>query len=227
MRVLAIGDIHGCSKALDTILAAVQLRPDDQIITLGDYIDRGPDSMGVIERLLALRRLNQVTCLRGNHEQMMLEARKGEPEKDEWLKWGGMGALASYSAWGEEGSLADVPEQHWEFLEDGCVDWYENDTHIFVHACVDPDLPLAEQSTSMLHWEPLRHALPHYSGKTVICGHTAQRSGKPLNLGHTICIDTWVYGEGCLTCLEVTSGDIWQANQLGQLRQGSIHDYRV
>ena len=83
MRVLAIGDIHGCSKALDTILAAVQLRPDDQIITLGDYIDRGPDSMGVIERLLALRRLNQVTCLRGNHEQMMLEARKGEPEKDE------------------------------------------------------------------------------------------------------------------------------------------------
>ena len=52
MRVLAIGDIHGCSKALDTILAAVQLRPDDQIITLGDCIDRGPDSMGVIERLL-------------------------------------------------------------------------------------------------------------------------------------------------------------------------------
>jgi serine/threonine protein phosphatase 1 len=226
MRILALGDIHGCSRALDAILNSVRPHPDDQIIALGDYVDRGPDSMGVLERLIALRRTHKLVALRGNHEQMMLDARAGNLGANFWFEWGGHDTLVSYTPWGEDGSLAEVPPHHWDFMEKDCVNWYETDTHIFVHAIVDPDLPLDQQPLAKLHWEPLHSSQkPHLSGKIVICGHTAQRSGKPLNLGHTICIDTWVYGEGCLTCLDVTTGKYWQANQLGQTRQGWIDEH--
>lgn len=75
MRHLAIGDIHGCSRALDALLAVVKPRPDDLLITLGDYVNRGPDSRGVVERLVSLHRAGHLIALTGNHEQMMLEAR--------------------------------------------------------------------------------------------------------------------------------------------------------
>jgi serine/threonine protein phosphatase 1 len=221
MRVLAIGDIHGCSRALDTLLAAVDLRADDRLITLGDYVDRGPDSKGVLDRLLQLRRQKiDLIALRGNHDQMMLDAR-GHPGTDVcWLGWGGQETLDSYAPPDGQGTRADVPEEHWDFLEQGCVNWYETDTHFFVHANADPDLPLAEQPNYLLLWEKLAdNPQPHRSGKVMVCGHTAQRSGLPLDLGHTVCIDTWVYGDGWLTCLDVTSGRFWQANQNGQLRQ--------
>jgi serine/threonine protein phosphatase 1 len=75
MRVLVIGDIHGCSRALDLILAAVKPTADDHLILLGDYVDRGPDSSGVMQRLLALEKQCRLTALRGNHEKMMVDAR--------------------------------------------------------------------------------------------------------------------------------------------------------
>ena len=76
MRILAIGDIHGCSRAFDTLIDAVSPEPDDQIITLGDYVDRGPDSRGVLDRLVALHDGGRLIALRGNHDAMMLEARR-------------------------------------------------------------------------------------------------------------------------------------------------------
>src|SRR5690349_5249734 len=85
MRVLAIGDIHGCSRALDSVLSAVQPQPEDRVITLGDYVDRGPDSAGVIERLLDLRRRCRLIPLKGNHELMVLAARKNAESEHEWL----------------------------------------------------------------------------------------------------------------------------------------------
>jgi serine/threonine protein phosphatase 1 len=226
MRILAIGDIHGCSRALDALLETVRPEPADLLIALGDYIDRGPDSMGVLERLVALKRTHNLMALRGNHEQMILDARQGGMPEKLWLEWGGKDTLASFSPWGEAGSLAEVPEHHWKFLQEDCVDWYETEKHFFVHANVFANLPLGQQPLSMLYWEPLSHVDPHMSGKIMVCGHTAQRSGRPLNLGHAICIDTWVYGEGCLTCLEVSTGKYWQANQLGQQRQGWIEECR-
>ena len=226
MRVLAIGDIHGCSQALDVLLRAVDPQPDDLIITLGDYVDRGPDSRGVIDRLLTLRQSHHLVPLLGNHDQMMLEAREQEVEETDWFCWcGGEETVASYPAVEGGGRLAGVPDAHWEFLERSCVDWFETDAHFFVHANVFPDLPLAEQPTYMLLWEKLDHPRPHVSGKVMVCGHTAQRSGRPLNLGHAVCIDTWVYGEGWLTCLDVTSGQIWQANQRGQERTARLDDF--
>jgi len=223
MGVMVIGDIHGCSQALDALLAAVQIEPFDEIITLGDYVDRGPDSRGVIERLLKLRRTNRLIALRGNHELMMLDAWHGK-EATEWLKCGGRATLASYAAAGMDGKLSDVPDAHWDFLENHCVNWHETDTHFFVHANAYPDVALDEQPDYMLFWEQLQKTAAHRSGKIMVCGHTPQKSGLPLNLGHAICLDTWVHGRGWLTCLDITTGQYWQATQTGKQRTAWIDE---
>ncbi len=226
MRYLAIGDIHGYSDVLSRLLRLVDVKPEDWIITLGDYVDRGPDSRGVLDQLIALHRRGRLIALRGNHDTMMLEARNDPELLEEWIHCGGNATLASYSSAVLGESLMEVPREHWAFLEDDCLDWYEIDTHFFVHANADPDLALEEQPLYLLHWEPLFDARPHCSGKIMICGHTKQRSGLPRNLGHTICIDTWVYGEGWLTCLDVATGKIWQANRRGEERIGWLTDPR-
>jgi serine/threonine protein phosphatase 1 len=221
-RLLAIGDIHGCSRALDALLMAVKLAPDDRLVLLGDYIDRGPDSRGVVERVLALHATYQVVALRGNHELMMLAARGSLDSLQFWLAVGGREAMASYSP---AGHFDDVPETHWRFLRKTCVDWFETETHFFVHANVDADLPLDAQPSTMLQWEVCTEfTRPHCSGKVMICGHTEQRSGWPLVVPQMICIDTWCYGGGWLTCLDIDSGRVWQANELGATRGGWIDE---
>jgi serine/threonine protein phosphatase 1 len=225
MRILAIGDIHGCSRALDLVLAAADPKPDDQIIALGDYVDRGPDSAGVLERIIALHNTGRLTALRGNHEWMMLEARYGRPNA--WLMYGGRETLASYAASGQPCSLKHIPERHWEFLETALVDLCELDIHFYVHGNVEADKPLSEQNADVVLWDKFDNPRPHISGKVMICGHTQQRSGNPLNLGHAICIDTWAYGNGWLTCLDAVSGRFWQANQRGDQQTGWIQDFFV
>ena len=211
MRTLAIGDIHGCLAALDLLLARVEVRPDDRLIALGDYVDRGPDSRGVLDRVIQLHESGQLIALRGNHDVMMLDARNGY-DRGMWLAVGGRETLQSYGH-----DISGVPDRHWRFLEDELLDWYEIDTHFFVHAGVYYDIPLDEQSEDVLLWEKLHAPLPHVSGKVMVCGHTKQKSGIPLNLGHAVCIDTGVYEpDGWLTCLDVHTGQYWQANQRGQ-----------
>jgi serine/threonine protein phosphatase 1 len=219
-RTLAIGDIHGCLTALDTLLGFVQPQPDDQLVFLGDYVDRGPDSKGVLNRLVELRRTGRVVCLRGNHEVMMAIAGDGR-EVRFWLACGGQEAMESYALPNGIWFIEDVPEEHWQFIREICVDWYETGTHIFVHANLHPELPLAKQTTDWLHWQALNSTWhkPYCSGKTMICGHTEQRSGNPLVLERAICIDTWAYGDGWLTCLDVNTGEYWQANEVGQTRE--------
>jgi serine/threonine protein phosphatase 1 len=223
-RILAIGDIHGCRAALDTLLGFVDPGPADQLVFLGDYVDRGPDSKGVLDRLIELRRQHDVVCLRGNHEIMMLGARLGRDDCRFWLTCGGAAALESYAGPDRVGKLEDIPYEHWHFLERGCVDWCETRTHIFVHANLHPDKLLGEQPTHWLHWQPISKQWhrAHCSGKTMICGHTHQREGVPLRLMQAVCIDTWAYGDGWLTCLDVETGEYWQAQELGQTRTGSL-----
>ena len=218
MRTLAIGDIHGCLRALDLVVDMVQPQPDDVVVTLGDYVDRGPDSMGVLDRLIELRRQCQLVALRGNHDIMMLNARTDLAVFEDWLGSGGKQTMQSYGLEPRWASLAaGVPPTHWRFLED-CRAYHETATHFFVHANAYPDIPLAEQPDHMLFWERLNPELlrEHESGKIMMCGHSSQRSGKPLNLGYAVCIDTWVYGHGWLTCLDVRTGQYWQANQQGE-----------
>ncbi|MBI1900798.1 MAG: serine/threonine protein phosphatase [Planctomycetia bacterium] len=218
-RVLAIGDIHGCLVALDALLELVRPRPDDLLVAVGDYVDRGPDSRGVIERLLVLEKTGRLVPLLGNHELMMLAARDNLDGYLTWVEVGGDQTLASYAEPGDVGRIELVPEDHWEFIERRCRPYYETDTHVFVHAALDPAIPLAEQTPYFLYWRKLDPwTSAHSSGKRVICGHTPQPSGLPANLGHTVGIDTWVYGEGWLTCLDVASNEVFQANQRGQAR---------
>ena len=220
MRTLAIGDIHGCSAALDHILKMVRPQKDDIVVTMGDYVDRGPDSKGVVDRMLALKSYCRLIPLKGNHEMMMLESRTDAEWERSWRGHGGDQTLLSYAPQKEKPGFADVPPAHWEFLEHDCLDYWETDSHIYVHANLAQDVPLNEQPPFMLFWEFLSdRPQPHCSGKTMICGHTSLRSGYPLNLGHTICIDTYAYGGGFLTCLDVGSSTVYQASQSGMRRE--------
>jgi len=225
MRLLAIGDIHGYLAAFEALLQVVEPADDDWIITLGDYVDRGPDSCGVIDRLLELAERGRFIPLRGNHEEMMLDARNDATVYALWLQYGGQSTLESYVQHGYEGTLAGVPASHWDFLEQQCVDWFEAATHFFVHANADPQRELAGQPTSILRWQKFGDGPPHRSGKIMVCGHTYQENGFPRNLGHAVCIDTWIYGDGWLTCLDVIGGKFWQANQQGQTRTGMLADH--
>lgn len=95
-RTIAIGDIHGCSTALIGLLAAIDPEPDDTIVTLGDYIDRGIDSRGVLDRLLELSRRSRLVSLLGNHEEMLLDALQEQAGYDFWINCGGIATLDSY-----------------------------------------------------------------------------------------------------------------------------------
>jgi serine/threonine protein phosphatase 1 len=223
MRTLAIGDIHGATLQLDALLAAVDPQPTDWLIFLGDYVDRGPDSRGTIERLMQLQSTHEVVCLRGNHELMMTRAKTSESKRREWLSVGGAQCLASYSPMlGTPGKFEHIPRTHWDFLNTQLVDWLETETHIFAHAGVDPDRPMKEQTELAIFWEFLTGPIQHMSGKTVIVGHTSQKSGQILDFGCTICIDTHAYAGGNLTCLDVNTGHYWQANAIGSVREDDL-----
>ena len=193
-RVIAIGDIHGFSAALDAVLGKIAPTGDDLIVTLGDYIDRGPDSRGVIDRLLAIREHTELVSILGNHDEMLLAILDGHHYMlGDWLAFGGLATLDSY----ETADLADIPDEHVTFLRE-CVPVFEMSKHFFVHASYLPRKPLTKQPAEVLRWESLRERLPkpHRSGKTCVCGHTSQRTGDILNEGHLVCIDTWVPWEG-------------------------------
>jgi serine/threonine protein phosphatase 1 len=226
MRTLAIGDIHGCARSFDAVLAAAKPGPEDLIVTLGDYVDRGPDSRGVLERVVALHASGRLVALRGNHDLMMLHARDWEETGALWLACGGQSTLASYGVASlRPADLRRIPDAHWEFLEKTCVNWYETATHLFVHASLHPELPLSDQPEYVLLWEKLAAPVAHVSGKVVVCGHTRLSSGVPLNWGTTVCIDTGAYADGgWLTCLDVTEGCYWQANEQGEIRAGWVEE---
>lgn len=224
MRTLVIGDVHGCTRALDCVIDAAQPARGDRVIMLGDYIDRGPDSRGVIDRLLYWQQQFNLVCLMGNHEEMMLGARNDDAKFRYWKLVGGDATVASYAGGTSAGSYIPVPPDHWQFLETSCLDYFETETHVFVHAGLDTNKLLADQEHHVLRWMRFDDPPPHVSGKVMVCGHTAQQSGRPRNIGHAVCLDTRAYGGGWLTCMEVESGRLWQANQQGHLKLGDIRD---
>jgi serine/threonine protein phosphatase 1 len=222
MRTLAVGDIHGCSAALDALLAVVRPTPADLLVFLGDYVDRGPDSKGVIDRLIALRQTHRVVCLRGNHEVMMTQARQDRGELKNWLSVGGVQTMNSYIRSGWKASFDDVPAEHWEFLETALFDYYETETHVFVHANLEPSTPLDEQSDLYLFWEFVNWPVRHESGKVMVCGHSSQKTGIPKAWPTTILLDTGAYAGGWLTCLDVGSQKYWQTNADGHTRTAHL-----
>lgn len=218
MRLLAIGDIHGHYQALDSLAQQVKFNGDDVVVTLGDYVDRGPQSKEVIDFLIALSKRVQLIPLRGNHEIMMLQAKEDAEARSGWLACGGKATLESY---GVE-DLSEIPQPHWDFIS-ATLPFHESERDFFVHANAHADIPLQDQPEYMLHWEHFDAQPRHLSGKRMVCGHTPQKNGQPLDIGHAVCIDTWIYGpQGWLTCLDVRRGNYWQGNHRGQVRKGVL-----
>ena len=181
------------------------------ITSTGDQTARG-----VIDRLIELKDRCRLVPLLGNHEDILFEALADRYRLDYLIWVGGDATLDSYGP--DRDSHSSRPD-HFRFLE-SCLDYHETESHIFVHASYEPDLPMGEQTTPILRWERLRNSVPepHFSGKTVITGHTSQKNGEILDLGYLKIIDTYCYGGGWLTALDVQSGEVWQADREGKMR---------
>jgi serine/threonine protein phosphatase 1 len=206
--------MHGCDAALARLLDEIKPQPTDTIVGLGDYVDRGPDSRSIIDRLLRLQETCQTVFLLGNHELMMRSALIDATDSDFWLRSGGAATVESY---GNE--LENIPDSHLAFLN-ACVPYYEIEDFFFVHANFTPSLTLDRQPDFALFWEHLTAHMPspHISGKTAVLGHTPQRSGEVLDVDHLICLDTFCCGGGWLTAMDVERRKVWQADRNGEFR---------
>ncbi len=138
MRTLAIGDVHGCYRSLVTLASFAKFEPDDRIVTLGDYVDRGPDSKSVIQWLIDRNADGNLIALRGNHELMLLAATQSERHRDEWLACGGNSVLSSYGF----DRIDDMPQSHLAFLASRLRSHTQTKTHFFVHANAYPEIAI-------------------------------------------------------------------------------------
>jgi len=170
----------------------------------------------VIELLIDLSKQCNLVSLMGNHEEMLLEVLESDSMMRSWLQLGGEETLSSYS-YEEEDDI--LPKEHVEFIR-GCRFFYETATHIFVHANYDPSklLDKTEQTTLVWTFVDYDHLRMHFSGKTVVVGHTPQVNGLVLGRGFLVCIDTDCSRGGWLTALDVRSRLVTQANEDGQIR---------
>ncbi len=188
MKQIAIGDIHGCLKTLDRLLEKLELTSDMHLVFVGDYVDRGPDSKGVIDRLIELKQYHTCTFLRGNHESMFLEYL--EDGIDEiWSMNGGRETVGSYL---NDEKEEVFPDDHREFVQ-ATEYYYETDEFFFVHAGLKPFLTIEENidqvDPEVFLWERSHLNVDEFSWeKTVICGHTPV--SKPIDHPQLINIDT-------------------------------------
>lgn len=218
-RVYAIGDIHGCDDLLEGLIGGIQaeLEPGETplVIFLGDYVDRGPDSRGVIERLIQLRATWPSTrYLCGNHEEAMMLFLRDMEAGLVWSTYGGKAAMRSYGVeppaddndldgWRKAHDLlkAAIPESHMRFLW-GLEDSIELGDYLFVHAGVRPDRALDAQSAKDLRWirEPFLSDTRRLD-KVIVHGHTPKP--EPHIDERRIGVDTWAYSTGVLTAVEL------------------------
>ncbi|EKS27746.1 metallophosphoesterase family protein [Afipia felis] len=222
MRIYAIGDIHGRVDLLRDKLAAIDAdlaaRPgvNPLRIFIGDYIDRGPDSRGVIDTLVELGRRESCVFLRGNHEAILLDFPHNPKLMSAWRSVGGIETLASYGIASspdpdptEALQLANtfertLPESHRDFYRKLVISHAAGDLY-FVHAGVRPGVPLEAQSVADRIW--IRHEFLNHEGlfeKLVIHGHTP--APEPEIRPNRINIDTRAFSSGRLTCIWLEGG---------------------
>lgn len=215
-RIYAIGDIHGRLDLFGALVAAIEADDaakapaDTLIVLLGDLVDRGADSKGVIDFAGALQRRRPVRILAGNHEEMFLRSLSDIETFRHFLRHGGRETLLSYGIDRRRFTEASMEEaqalareavlpEHIAFLQ-GFEDMIQVGDYLFVHAGIDPRLPLDQQRGSDLRWirEPfLSHDGSH--GVVVVHGHTISEA--PEDCGNRIGIDTGAFMSGRLTAL--------------------------
>ena len=216
MSIYAVGDVHGCLDQLERLLDRVQ--PDlerDVLLFVGDYIDRGPESRGVVDYVLRLQQKyprEHIICLKGNHEAMLLEFLQGV-KRERFLFNGGLHTVLDY--WGDNwDSLKELllPPQHEEFYRELLL-YYETPEFIFVHGGLKPGVPLEEQQEDDLLW--IRGEFitsPEDFGRLVIFGHTPFK--QPLQMPNKIGIDTGAVYGNYLTCLKLPEKEFFIKGQV-------------
>ena len=190
--IYAVGDIHGNFDALAEMLKKIP--KGGKIVFLGDYVDRGPDSYKVVEMMMRLSKKPNVICLKGNHEQMMVNYAKGKG-KQHFLFNGGIKTINSY----KKAEVEVFPKKHIQWMESLPL-YYETPKYIFVHAGIIYGKPLASQSESTLLW--VRYSFiknKSKSDKKVVFGHTI--FSKPYVRHNKIGIDTGAGWGDRLTCV--------------------------
>jgi len=217
-RIYAVGDIHGCVTELEVLLDYLQgtanLEDSDMIVFIGDYIDRGADSMQVIELLLDFKKsYPQALFLKGNHEDMFLSYIGEEGGLGEaWLANGGDKMLASYNIEVElekEKLRAEIPETHLNFFQ-SLERYIITKDYVFAHAGLNPIKDLKHQVDEDLYW--IRDDFienMHYFKKTVIFGHTPYQDVL-LHLPYKVGIDTGLVYGNMLSCVELLNGHVFQ-----------------
>jgi serine/threonine protein phosphatase 1 len=216
LRVYAVGDVHGCADRLSVLHAGIaadlRARPVAEVVVLhlGDYVDRGVDSAGVLDLLLGPYPMPgaEVVTLIGNHEVMMLDACDPQAKPGTvafWLENGGGETLASYGVHPADPRWREVvPEAHLELLRGMPLSWSAGD-YLFVHAGVRPSVPLDQQDPFDLLW--IREPFLSFRGElpvVVVHGHTPTPA--PAVRAHRIGIDTGACFGGDLTCLVLEEG---------------------
>ncbi len=224
MAIYAIGDIHGCLTALETIFNEGQIQKEDTVVFLGDYIDRGPNSKGVFNWLLDKSKQYNFKFILGNHDLTMLAAKTDQDQFASWLQFGAVQTLASYGIVEDDPNWVNkIDPAHWAFIE-SCLPYHETEQFIFVHAGLEAGKKLTEQDAHHLFWQKYETPELYSTDKTVVCGHTARKNGQIADFGHTVCIDTYAYGGMWLTCLNVETGTYIKANSQGRVEKGELND---
>lgn len=209
----AVGDIHGCRKTLQTLIESLPLNNNSVLIFLGDYIDRGPDTKGVIDYLIQLKTKYECHFLIGNHEQLLLDY----IQHDDFKNWLPNGAIKTMESYGFKNGYFDLPENHLLFLK-SCHYYIDSPDFLFVHGGVRPEQSIRENISRFSKFDMLWER-DHLKAeklnweKTVVCGHTPRQF--PLIKEKLISIDTGcVYkdsmGMGNLTAVQLPSAKIFQ-----------------
>jgi serine/threonine protein phosphatase 1 len=207
-KIYVIADIHGCYRELTGLFEAIG--PDEELDTLvflGDYVNRGEDSRGVVDFILSVQqRFRHVVTLMGNHELILLNYLRGE-DKDFFLQMGGEETLKSYglSAPWPDSLHGCLPDSHVRFFEELGLYW-EDEQHIFVHAGMQPRIHISQQSKDWLLWARGEFVnSEHQFPKKIIYGHTPFKEPKVDT--YKIGIDTGAVYGGKLTCLVLPEGE--------------------
>jgi serine/threonine protein phosphatase 1 len=192
-----IPDIHGRYDLLCDGLVEIAARAAGKtsvIVTIGDYVDKGPDSREVIDRLLSgVGEGFSLVALKGNHDAMMVDALRDPAKMAAWIAKGGDAALASYG-----GDPSGVPQTHIDWL-DGLRPMHIDAHRLYVHAGVDPEIPLDRQSEETLLWKRYPAGFPGgYANLHVVHGHDNYPEGPLLYEGRTN-LDTLAWRTGRLT----------------------------
>jgi serine/threonine protein phosphatase 1 len=222
----AVGDIHGCFDKLDALLSACSEYARDEparYVFLGDYIDRGPNSKAVVERLITLQRgsTGSVICLKGNHENMLAHAEFEPLEMLNWLANGGDKTLASYAI----DYPQHIPTLHREWLKSLPL-FFDDGLRFFVHAGVDPFAAFDDQREDVLLW--VRDEFPDNidTGRLIVHGHTPLWFGRPELRPYRLNIDTGAFAGGPLTAAvfrSSTTAPIAFLTSSGEVEDRPVH----